>query len=1344
MCTRVTLFVGILASLFFGIYFPVNAQLQVFQRTFGGSGDEFPTHAINSTDGNIFVLASTKSYGSGDEDALLIKMTTNGVVLWSKAYGFAGRDRGMSLMELDNGDILMVVETKSVGQGGWEIMLIKTNELGDEIWAKTIGTADHDWGRTIRKSLDGNYLIGGYTQYFNAGSGTTTFSIQKVDINGNLIWAKSYGTNTHSSMAGFEVMPDSTMVITGGGTTGPDTHASLVKVAHNGDMLWARTYNVGSQLDVSHALEVVFDSSSNEYSYVVCGFTESFGEGGRDAFLFKTNSTGEIEWAKTYGGIGTDQVTRIKKDVDGGFILSGLTDTYGFGETDFLNIKTDSAGVVQWTHVYGGLSEDRGGGVNYLELINDDEYRFFGRTQSLGGGGDDIYMISTNNLGQSFCSDTVINLITNNVSFTELAPSYSTVNLPLLGDSITNLSTTVVNLFTTTSCDSTLEDICSHVAIDSALVASYSFSGAAADESGNGNDGEERNGVSLTGDRFGNVNSAYEFDGVDDYIEVEDGNNSLDVGNTFTISAWFNTSDFTKVDAGTGLSRQAFLSYGFDDLDGKNNLFYIEDGILGFDVRGNNSSYSDLRGTTVINNNTWYHAVMTYDGDSAKIFLNGNLEDVKKTEMNMTANSRLQIGRYQNPAILNINYLFEGKIDDINIYDRILAFDEIIELLNGNTISIEQSICQGDSILVGGSYQTQAGVYYDTLQTVNGCDSVIKTNLTLSPTYYLPYPDSDIVASYSFSGAAADESGNGNDGEERNGVSLTGDRFGNVNSAYEFDGVDDYIEVEDGNNSLDVGNTFTISAWFNTSDFTKVDAGTGLSRQAFLSYGFDDLDGKNNLFYIEDGILGFDVRGNNSSYSDLRGTTVINNNTWYHAVMTYDGDSAKIFLNGNLEDVKKTEMNMTANSRLQIGRYQNPAILNINYLFEGKIDDINIYDRILAFDEIIELLNGNTISIEQSICQGDSILVGGSYQTQAGVYYDTLQTVNGCDSVLSMKLKVNPSYNFIDSLTINSGDSTLVFGDYKKETGIYYDSSHTINGCDSISIVKLMVDPTHGAPVNLRTIFIQDTSAVLRWETLADAISYKIVMKEKGTPNWTQTYFRYTNKGILKVDDLTPSTDYTWSIMANLPSTGWTKLAYEVHFKTLDNPCINPSDLFVSGRSHDRAKFNWTIEANVLEYKIAYREEGTTKWSIEYVDGSRNKKWVLGLKASTIYEWRIKSICAPKTSGNKWSSIMTFKTFTSPQNNSIGSKQVNYELSDSEFLEWSIYPNPTTGIFTVDIVDNSKAINRVIQVIDISGKVVYETTLTDNSPLQIDLSELQSGLYMINTQNQFKKLILSE
>ncbi|MDF1674216.1 MAG: T9SS type A sorting domain-containing protein [Vicingaceae bacterium] len=134
------------------------------------------------------------------------------------------------------------------------------------------------------------------------------------------------------------------------------------------------------------------------------------------------------------------------------------------------------------------------------------------------------------------------------------------------------------------------------------------------------------------------------------------------------------------------------------------------------------------------------------------------------------------------------------------------------------------------------------------------------------------------------------------------------------------------------------------------------------------------------------------------------------------------------------------------------------------------------YDIVYLYTNPYACINADTTTItvnssfisnqNTSVCQGDSVLIYGNYQSIAGTYYDSLQTINGCDSVLSITLSINPVYLSNTNSTICQGDSILIYGNYQSIAGTYYYSLQTISGCDSVLSTTLTVNPLPNVTLN--------------------------------------------------------------------------------------------------------------------------------------------------------------------------------------------------------------------------------------------------------------------------------------
>jgi chitodextrinase len=197
----------------------------------------------------------------------------------------------------------------------------------------------------------------------------------------------------------------------------------------------------------------------------------------------------------------------------------------------------------------------------------------------------------------------------------------------------------------------------------SGLVAYYPFNGNAKDESGKGNDGTVYGAISTT-DRFGNPNSAYNFDGADDYVRIPD-STGLDITGDLTISAWINTFDIDIRGAATIFDNHNHVSpyAGY-------NLTIQPDGRVRFMSDGGN-----LYSNTPVNTGEWKHVAVTLLGTTATLFIDGKFESSGTVDVPSANTVDQVIGASFAPY-----YFFEGIIDDVAIYNRALSESEIQEL----------------------------------------------------------------------------------------------------------------------------------------------------------------------------------------------------------------------------------------------------------------------------------------------------------------------------------------------------------------------------------------------------------------------------------------------------------------------------------------------------------------------------------------------------------------------------------------------------------------------------------------------------------------------------------------
>jgi len=392
-------------------YYSPNPMSAVsFAKTYGGAYFDLAYSVQQTSDGGYIVAGETNSFSASYYgDAFLVKTDANGNIIWAKTYRGTSWDRARHVQQISDGGYIVAGYTESFGAGGIDIFLIKTDASGNVQWAKTYGGIDDDTAYSVQQTSDGGYIVAGWTRSFGAG-GRDIFLI-KTDANGNIIWAKTYGGTSGDYAYSVQQTYDGGYIVAGS-TYSFSVGLSdifLIKTDAFGNVIWAKTYG-GTSGDRAYSVQQTSDGG-----YILTGWTLSFGAGDYDIFLIKTDANGNVQWAKTYGGIDWDKAYSVQQTSDGGYIVAGETGSFGAGAVDIFLIKTDANGNIIWAKTYGRTGDDLAYSV---QQTSDDGYIVAGGTDSFGEGWGDIFLIKTDangNIGS--CS------IVQNVSPTVTTPS---------------------------------------------------------------------------------------------------------------------------------------------------------------------------------------------------------------------------------------------------------------------------------------------------------------------------------------------------------------------------------------------------------------------------------------------------------------------------------------------------------------------------------------------------------------------------------------------------------------------------------------------------------------------------------------------------------------------------------------------------------------------------------------------------------------------------------------------------------------------------------------------------------------------------------------------------------
>jgi hypothetical protein len=368
------------------------SNVPTFERIFGTSEDDSGSKVHQTNDDGYIIVGSTTKPDENYPDAYIIKTDGNGKPVWTKIYGGNYSDGASDILPLTDGSFLMVGHSDSYGTGTNDIFVMKLSSTGDSLWLKSFTTTYDESASRIIKANDTGYIIVGSTK--NTSDNSTNALVMKIDDNGNSIWKKDFDNNGGGEGAADIVSTTDGGYVFAGSSSNPTDGKSdvyLVKIDGSGNLSWQKTLG-GSETDVGTSLDKTGDGG-----YIISGYTASYGNGGRDAYLVKTDGSGNEQWHKTFGTIHSDEFSNVITTTDG-YLCVGFINSYfsqQFIYNDLLIIKTDLQGNQTWQRTFGGSLEDN---ASYVISNSSGGFVILGRTSSYDPK-QSIYFIEINSDG---------------------------------------------------------------------------------------------------------------------------------------------------------------------------------------------------------------------------------------------------------------------------------------------------------------------------------------------------------------------------------------------------------------------------------------------------------------------------------------------------------------------------------------------------------------------------------------------------------------------------------------------------------------------------------------------------------------------------------------------------------------------------------------------------------------------------------------------------------------------------------------------------------------------------------------------------------------------------------
>ncbi|MDH5683688.1 MAG: hypothetical protein OEZ20_04400 [candidate division WOR-3 bacterium] len=312
-------------------------------------------------------------------------------VEWVKNFGGSGVDIGYYVQQTQDKGYVIVGETFSFDDTEYgDVYLIRIDSLGNLEWQKTFGGSSEfwgeDWGSCVQQTQDKGYIITGTTQSFNDTIYEDVYLI-KTDLSGNLEWQKTFGGIYEDRGNFVRQTQDKGYIITGSTQSFNDTINGdfyLIKTDSFGNLQWQKTFG-GSGEEEANTVQ-----QTNDNGYIIIGkgkVSNSY-----YAYLIKTDSLGNLQWQRTYGeneeecGNFSGQQT-----IDKGYIITGLIRTSEEILPKIFLLKADSLGNLQWQNTFGGNERTWS---NFVQQTQDKGYIVVGFID----GGRDVYVIKMDSL----------------------------------------------------------------------------------------------------------------------------------------------------------------------------------------------------------------------------------------------------------------------------------------------------------------------------------------------------------------------------------------------------------------------------------------------------------------------------------------------------------------------------------------------------------------------------------------------------------------------------------------------------------------------------------------------------------------------------------------------------------------------------------------------------------------------------------------------------------------------------------------------------------------------------------------------------------------------------------